>query len=591
MRKNSLAARLVLAILLLAATAAAQSLPSVNPKREVRAVWIATANGLDWPKGADIADQQASLRRIVADLASAHFNTILFQVRARGDAYYHSNYEPWAENLTGTLGKDPGWDPLAFLLNEAHGSGLEVHAWFNVYKIRGAAPVGPSTPLHPSRAHALWTVQYDGETWLNPGLPEVRDYLLNVATDLIQHYTIDGINLDYIRYPGVDFPDQATYRRYGHGEDRERWRRDNITAFVTALYDQARALKPMLKVGCSPLGIYDNSRSTGPQGSYWSYYQDSRGWLLSRKEDYLSPQTYWPIGSQGTDFNFVTLVRDWQAHAGGRQIYAGIGAYKSEIARQLPALIDSARLAGAAGEVIYRYENLKPAEMLADRYRSIALVPSMPWKDSLPPNPPGNLVVSELEPHIFHLEWSSPLPAPDSDIARSYVLYRWPSPVVPTDDARSILAVIPGDETHFVDTVDAGTGLGMYYAVSALDKGNNESACSAVARSTPREALALEGKLSRFTTLVTSLSNGDGRPALAGYHLEAKVPVVLELLYTAAGSADSLVKTLVDGVQDQGAYVYGLRDLLREPGRYVIRLKAGGTVLDQNVVVTGAARR
>ena len=571
--------------MLFATHANAQPASPPPPKHEVRAVWIATANGLDWPGSTDRVEQQSSLRKIIADLAAAHFNTILFQVRARGDAYYRSTYEPWAENLTGTLGKDPGWDPLEFLLNEAHRAGLEVHAWFNVYKIRGAAPVGPSIPPHPSRAHALWTVQYEGETWFDPGLPDVRDYLLNVALDLIQHYTIDGINLDYVRYPSVDFPDQSTYRRYGRGADREQWRRKNITEFVTDLYERATALKPMLKVGSSPLGIFDNAGSTGPPGSYWSYYQDARGWLLSKKEDYLSPQTYWPIESGGNDFNFVKLVRDWQGHTGGRQIYTGIGAYKAEIARQIPALIDSARRLGAAGEVFFRYENLKPADMLADGYQTIALIPSMPWKDSLPPNPPPSLAVSELAPHIFHLEWLPPRTAPDSDRARSYVLYRWPTPDIPTGDARSIIAVIPGTDTHYVDTVDSGTGLGMYYAVSAVDKGNNESASTEAVRAMPREAIALAGKISRFTTLVTSLSNGDGRPALAGYHLGARLPVVLELLRVGRGSADSLVKTLVDSVQDQGAYVCGLRDLLREPGMYLIRLKAGGTVLDQSIIV------
>jgi len=215
----------------------------------------------------------------------------------------------------------------------------------------------------------------------------------------------------------------------------------------------------------------------------------------------------------------------------------------------------------------------------------------MPWKDSLPPNPPGNLAVTELAPHIFHLEWSPPQASSDSDIARSYVLYRWPTPSVAFGDPRSIIAVIPAENRFYIDTLDPGTGLDMYYTVSALDKAQNESAMSGVVHATSREAFALEAKLSRYTTLVTSLSNGDGRPALAGYHLGARVPVHLELYRTEPGSPDSLVKTIVDDVQDQGAYVYGLRSLLHEPGRYTIRLKAGGTVLDQIVTVKGEQSR
>src|SRR5512135_3039188 len=167
-----LRSRFLLILLLLRTPSAANAQHPIPPKREVRAVWLATANGLDWPHSTDKAEQQASLKRIVASLKAAHFNTIFFQVRARGDAYYRSSIEPWAENLTGVLGKDPGWDPLEFLLTEAHAAGMEVHAWFNVYKVRGTSPVGPSVIPHPSRAHATWCISYAGELWLDPGLPD-----------------------------------------------------------------------------------------------------------------------------------------------------------------------------------------------------------------------------------------------------------------------------------------------------------------------------------------------------------------------------------------------------------------------------------
>jgi uncharacterized lipoprotein YddW (UPF0748 family) len=160
----------VISGLLMAGDGASLSLP----KREFRAVWLTTAAGLDWPRTTVPAEQQASLRAIVRTLRQQNFNAVFFQVRARGDAYYRSGLEPWAENLTGTLGRDPGWDPLQFLLDEAHQAGIEVHAWFNVFKIRGPGPVPVTAPLHISRLHPAWTVPAEGQLWLDPGIPEAR---------------------------------------------------------------------------------------------------------------------------------------------------------------------------------------------------------------------------------------------------------------------------------------------------------------------------------------------------------------------------------------------------------------------------------
>jgi uncharacterized lipoprotein YddW (UPF0748 family) len=588
--RNCLVTRVLLLMTCCVAEMFGQSFLPQAPKREVRAVWITTANGLDWPKTTDRSEQQSSLRKIVADLNAEHFNTIFFQVRARGDAYFHSTYEPWAENLTGTLGKDPGWDPLSFLIDEAHRVGLEVHAWFNVFKIRGMIPVGTSSPPHPSRAHVLWTVQCQGETWLDPGIPDVRSYLLGVALELVKGYDIDGLNLDYIRYPGRDFADEQSYRHYGSARNRDEWRRNNVTAFVSELYERATALKPMLKVGSSPLGVYEGNGSNGASGSFSAYYQDSQGWIRAGKQDYLAPQIYWPIGSRG-DPDFAQLVLQWQRQSSGRHIYAGIGAYKPEVARQLAALIDTVRASSCAGEAFYRLESINGPDATGDRYRSPAFPPPMAWKDSIPPLPPKNLTVTEISPSVYHLEWSAPPAASDGDRARRYIVYRWSTPAIPTDNPRAIAAITSTADNFYVDSVSTPVGIASYYAVASLDKGNNESLPSNIASATVREALALQGKLSHFTTLSTSVSNGDGTPAFAGYHLGARMPVALELYLTTSDARDTLIATLVNAVQDEGAYVYGLRRALHTPGIYLIRLKAGGTVLEQNVEVGARANR
>lgn len=359
--------------------------PGAQHRHELRGVFLTTTNSLDWPRTLDRQEQQTSLREIVEDMKRANLNTIFFQVRARGDAYYRSYFEPWAENLTGTLGADPGWDPLAFLLEEAHASGLEVHAWFNVYKIRGPVPPPPSSPQHPARAYPAWVVQYENESWFDPGLPAVREYLVRVVSDLISKYDVDGVCFDFIRYPGRDFPDGQTYRQFAHGKARDDWRRDNINAFVREVHAAAARLKPRLKLGAAPLGNYGGPLSAQPdtkttQGSVGDFLQDSRAWLTNGWFDYLVPQVYWTLEFETRGPDFAHLVRLWMRGAEGRHIYIGIGAYKPEIARQIPDQITATRTLGAHGQVFFRYEHVAEMRVFADRYAQPASVPPMPWK-------------------------------------------------------------------------------------------------------------------------------------------------------------------------------------------------------------------
>ncbi len=576
-------ARLLLAAVISLHTAAsAQVSLAAPPKHEIRGVWVTTTSGLDWPRTLDRYEQQTSLRAIVQNLHRANFNTIFFQVRARGDAYYRSSFEPWAENLTGTLGRDPGWDPLAFLLAEAHAVGMEVHAWFNVYKVRGMGVPPPTTPPHVSRANPQWTVENAGEVWLDPGIPEVRKYLLAVAIDLVQKYDIDGINFDFMRYPGREFADADTYRRYGNGTERDDWRRGNINGFISEFYRAATALKPMVKIGSSPLGVYDYDNGAGTRGGYSSTFQDSQGWLRRGDQDYLSPQIYWDVGTSRGDPDFALLVRRWQEQSAGRQICAGIAAYKPEVLRQIGLQIDLSRAAGNAGQVFFRYENIRALDMFGDRYRTPALIPPMGWKDSIPPLPPANLAVSEIVTNVFNLEWTPPAAAGDGDKARAYAIYRASRTAPQTDDVRNLVAIVPARSTVYVDTVKVPSGLTYYYAVTAIDKGNNESVPSTVGTGTFKELLALKGKLSNITTLSTSFGQGGRSPNLVAYRLAHRTLVFVEVSKELAnGKADSLTTTLVSAVQDEGTYIVGLNGIRFTPGKYVVRLRTGATTLEQ----------
>jgi uncharacterized lipoprotein YddW (UPF0748 family) len=471
---------LLLSHLFLVPALALRPSPPHPPKTEVRAVWITTAAGLDWPRVTGKANQQESLRRLVRDLYDAHFNTLFFQVRPRGDAYYRSHYEPWAEALTGTLGKDPEWDPCAFIIDEAHALGMEVHGWFNVFKIRGPNPVGPSTPLHVSRAHEEWTAERDGELWLNPGIPEVRAYLLNIALDLIRNYDLDGINFDFIRYPGRNFPDQEEYARYGNGMSRDDWRRSNVTAFVTSFANEARKAKPRLKIGSSPFGVYRDDSNNDRRGSYHWVYQDSYVWLQQGWNDYLCPQNYWLIGGSGRDPDFMRVTQRWSELTAGRHIYMGIGAYRADVNARLGDYVDSSRVAGMAGQAYFRWGDIANSRTIAGRYDTWALIPPMRWKDRVPPLSPRNVTVSFPGQGSRMVHWDAPAAAADGDTAHTYVVYRWSSRFIPFNDPRAIAAVLPSTQHSFADAGPPGTAAEYYYSVTACDRAKNESAPSAI---------------------------------------------------------------------------------------------------------------
>ncbi len=546
--------------------------------REVRAVWITTAAGLDWPKSTNKQEQQQSLRAMVANLKSMNFNTIYFQVRARGDAYYKSSYEPWAENLTGTLGKDPGWDPLQFVLDEAHAAGMEVHAWFNAYKVRGPNRVPSSNPQHPARAHADWIVDVDNEGWFDPGIPAVRTYLLKVGLELVRSYDIDGFQFDFARYPGQQFPDDKTFKRYGNGMKRDDWRRSNINTFVEAFYDSAVAIKPMLKIGSAPLGVFNVGTKQSGWGAYHSYYQDSRGWLRDNKQDYLVPQLYWDMGETTGDPDFAALAKEWQSTNAGRQVYVGLGVYKEEVMAQVLSQIDTSRAMGTLGQAFFRYEHIRDARNLLTRYEAPALPPTMPWKDSTPPNPPTNLVATELSSDVFHLEWIPPKRAMDGDTAHQYTIYR-------TTDGweHAVLAGITNDgAAFFVDTVRNHAGLRYTYAVCAVDKGNNESTPCLTPPVVVHELVALKQRLVSPVTFSTTTSRENTEVQFAGYKVPERTTVLLTLFKS---GMDQAIATIVDQEQGPGTYVVSLPTRKLVGGNYLVRLQVGETTLERGINV------
>ena len=398
--------------------------------------------------------------------------------------------------------------------------------------------------------------------------------------DLIQNYDLDGISFDF---SGI---------RAGCSPMRSRTG-DGATAPIGTL--EARKHRPFVRefaeaargasVRCSRLelrrwGCMQADPATGTLGSPQAVYQDSESWLRTGDQDYLSPQLYWDFGVSRGDPDFGGLVRRWQAGSGGRHIYAGIGAYKPEVFKQIPRQIDASRDAGNQGQGFFRLESIRTLDMFGGRYDAPALIPPMPWKDSIPPLPPAHLAVAEIALNVFQLEWTRPAPAADGDTARYYVIYR-ASPGAPrTDIPATIRDVIPASSSYYIDTVKTPTGFTYAYAVTTLDRGQNESTASTVGTGVIRELLALKGRLSNVTSLSASLGAGESSPPLFAFRIAATERVRLEIC-SRGGGTETVVAVIVDEVREEGTHVVGYTARPLRPGSYTLRLTAGGMQLEQ----------
>ena len=300
------------------------------PKHEIRATWLTTLGGMDWPSAkatsaSGIQKQKEELCRILDELQQAHFNTVLFQTRLRGDVVYPSAFEPFAESLTGTEGRNPGYDPLRFAIEECHKRGMELHAWIVAIPIGNARQVRTLGRNALNRKHPSLCKQFKGSWYLDPGNPAVDDYLASIVREIVSGYDVDGIHLDYIRYPeqGERFPDQATYRKYGKRQDLKQWRRNNITRIVRRIYTETKRLKPWVKVSSSPIGKYRDTGRYSSQGwnAYEEVYQDAQQWLHEGIHDALFPMMYF----QGN--HFYPFALDWEENKNGRWIIPGLGIY------------------------------------------------------------------------------------------------------------------------------------------------------------------------------------------------------------------------------------------------------------------------
>lgn len=330
----------------------------VGHQRELRGTWIATVSRINWPSSDDPVRQRADLEAILDTAVATGLNTIFFQVRPEADALYASELEPWSRYLTGTQGVDPGYDPLAFAIEQAHERGLELHAWLNPYRARAGA-VGATSADHVSQTMPDAVVTYGSFLWMDPGNPDAFDHTLAVVRDIVQRYDVDGIHMDDYFYPypesGAVFDDDDTFAAYGAGMSRPDWRRDNVNRMVRSVGEAVAEENADVRWGISPFGIYRPGMPEGVVGldQYATLYADVLAWMNGGWLDYVAPQLYWPTTSSGQPYR--DLLAWWSARAeeSGRTLWIGNSASRAYGVDEYRAELDAIRADGHADGAVW----------------------------------------------------------------------------------------------------------------------------------------------------------------------------------------------------------------------------------------------
>ena len=465
------------------------------PKREFRGAWIQAVNGQFQGMPAD--KMQQTLTHQLDVLRQAGINAIIFQIRPEADALYASKYEPWSRFLTGVQGKAPvpAWDPLQFMIEECHKRNMELHAWINPYraKTKGTTTLAGN---HPAKLYPDRFLEYDGQLYFDPGLPENRAYICTVVKDIVERYDVDGLHIDDYFYPypvpNKDIRDDVSFAQYGTGyANRAVWRRNNVNLLIRDLHRTIRETIPWVKFGISPFGIYRNQKSD-PDGSrtnglqnYDDLYADILLWVNNGWVDYTIPQVYWEIGHPAADYQ--ELVGWWARHADNRPLFIGQDvmrtvqkadlqnpnihqqARKMQLQRSQPAIGGSCLWYAAA--VVDNVGNYREA-LTRHYHRYPALQPSFPFMDKKAPKKVRKLKPVWMEDGYI-LCWTAPKAKDEMDRAIQYVIYRFAKGEKRNLDDPSKIVTITRDTFYKLPYEDGKTT--YYYVVTALDHLQNES--------------------------------------------------------------------------------------------------------------------
>lgn len=497
MNFSSLLKRSALAAVLLAIAA----LPmSSGVKREVRSVWMATVWALDWPSStSSTTAQKNEMVKYLDVLQKNNFNAIYFQVRTMSDAFYKSSYEPWSSYLTGTRGKDPGWDPLAFVVEECHKRGMECHAWVNPYRFStGSNWSTAQDQALKSAGMLLAYTKSDGKTTtiLNPGLESVRKRIVDVCKEIISNYDVDGLVFDDYFYPeGIPVTSSAgdydLWQKSGASMTFGDWRRNNVNQMVADVYNMVQQQKPYVRFGISPAGAACTSAAVAakhgidrcPVASDWQYdgiFSDPVAWLEAGTIDYISPQLYWKTNHKTNPFGPMTKWWSYVAKHFGRHHYAShsISFLNSsnttsdweEIGKQVQFSRDYTENE-APGAVFYSaaYVTGKKQSgfgewLQVNKFQNKALTPAIDWKKS----DLEKVQVSALSKRATVLSWAG------VDNVR-YSVYAVPESVnVETLDSNIPAEYLLGVSYKTTYTMPDDKKSGYNYAVCVLDRYGNE---------------------------------------------------------------------------------------------------------------------
>ncbi len=487
--------------LILLTTACKTTVP-LQPKRELRGVWIASVANIDWPlqRGMSQAGQKAAFRKLIAKHHQQGINAVFVQIRPTADAFYPSALEPWSSWLTGSQGKSPEYDPLQFMLEVAHDYGMEFHAWLNPYRImQNIERDAPLDSTHLYYVHPDWFLTYGKGMYFNPGLPEVRDFLETVMMDVVRRYPIDGIHFDDYFYPykiaGEAFPDDSAYAIYGaRFAERDDWRRNNVDVLIEQLSKAIQDEKPHVKFGISPFGVWRN-KDKDPEGSetragqtnYDDLYADILLWLKRGWIDYVTPQLYWHIGFDLADY--TTLLQWWSEHAYGKHVYIGQAPYRIgqegqdsawHMPSQMPEQLRMNRKNHyIQGSVFFSSKSLTSnplgiADSLRhDFYRYPALPPEMPWKIKNAPLSADKIQVAAHQ-NAVEIKWENP--GNFDENARYVLVYRFEGrQEADYDNPANIIAKVRYPIDFYVDK-NVRKRKRYRYAVTFVDQYQQESA-------------------------------------------------------------------------------------------------------------------
>ncbi len=406
------------------------------PKREMRAAWIATVANIDWPSTSNLSveKQQKEMIRLLDELKSYNLNTVIFQIRPATDAFYASPYEPWSQWLNGKQGRgpDPFYDPLEFIIRECRKRGMEIQVWVNPYRAVFGARRTITDPKHITNLHPDWFLTYGNSKYFDPGLPQTRDYVAKVISDVVRRYDIDGVHLDDYFYPykiaHEEFPDNHSFEEFPRGfkkEQKEDWRRDNVNLIIKQLHDSIKYIKPWVQFGVSPFGVWRNlyqdpegSKTKAGTTNYDDLYADILKWQKSDWVDYVTPQLYWPIGKKIADY--AVLSDWWSKNANGAQVYIGQAPYRidkkskdrawkssMELIRQININRSLPNVKGSfyfSAKHFLRNPLRLKQELVNGDYKYPALQPENNRIPTIIPSLPDNAVLA-IENNMLKLKW------------------------------------------------------------------------------------------------------------------------------------------------------------------------------------------